>query len=311
MKNISTIKLVGILVVLLIIYAATEFFSSTGRSRQFREELVSIDVDEITKVEITNGGSIVSTSKSEEGWTVSTDGGVEYKAEEDRVKSSLSSLQTIKPSRVASRNPEKWQEFEVDSSGTRVEVYEGNDKVLDIILGRFGMQGQQQFFSYVRLWEDNNVYVADNFMGFSVPTDESSYRNQQFIEFNQDSVNTVKFLYPADSSFILSKSIDGTWTSEGFMPDSSKTAQYFAGISKLNSSKFENEVNISGLSPTFQVIIELLGEESIELGAIALTDSTYLMITSQNGEAKFEDESLFEKVFRNKSSFYPEMFNDE
>jgi hypothetical protein len=311
MKKISTIKLLGLLVILVLVYASTEFFSSTGRSRQFREELVSIDTEKVTEVQITKGANTIRITVSEERWKVSTNEGIEYEAQEDRIMSSLSSIQTIKPSRVASRNPEKWQEFQVDSAGTRVQVFEKGEKSLDIVIGRFGMQGQQQFHSYVRLFDDDNVYVAENFMGFSVPTDEASYRNQMVTSFSRDSVTTLKFVYPADSSFTLQKSINGEWISEGFYPDSTKTAQFFNSLSKLNSAKFNSDDNISGLIPAFQAIIEIMNKEPIVLAAIAKNDSTYIITSSQNAEGRFEDQSLFDKIFKPKSSFYPEIPAEE
>lgn len=306
MKKISTLKLIGLLALLLLVYAATEFFSNTGRSRSFREELVSIEIESVSRVDLTKGANKVIIDKKDEGWTVSTNSVAEYQAEEDKVKNALSSLQTIKPSRVASRNPAKWQEFQVDTSGTRVQVFEGKEKTLDLVIGRFGMQGQQQFHSYVRLFDDDNVYVAENFMGFSVPTDEASYRNQTVTTFNKDSVSTISFLYPADSSFSLQKSINGNWILGELTPDSTKTAQFINALSRLNSSKFENESNISGLAPTYQVTIEIPGKELFEMKAIAKTDSTFIITSSQNQEGQFEDPSLFDKIFKPKSSFHTE-----
>ena len=307
MKKISTLKLLGLLVFLLLVYAATEFFSSSGRSRSFREELVSIDTAAVSRIEITKESETISIIENDEGWKVSTNGGNEYQAQENRIKSTLSSLQTIKPARVASRNPEKWQEFQVDSTGTRVEVFEGGKKALDIMIGRFGMQGQQKFYSYVRLFDDDNVYVAENFMGFSVSTDEESYRIQTVSTFNRDSVNAIRFIYPADSSFSVQKSLSGNWISESFTPDSTKTLQFINALSRLNSAKFDNETNITGINPVFSTIVEIPGRESIELSAIAKNDSTYIITSSQNQEGRFEDISLFEKIFKPKSSFYIEV----
>jgi hypothetical protein len=306
MKKISTLKLIGLLALLLLIYAATEFFSNTGRSQSFRKELVSIDVVSVSRVELTKGANNIVIDKKDEGWKVSTNSAAEYQAEEDKIKNALSSLQTIKPSRVASRNPEKWQEFQVDTSGTRVQVFEGKDKTLDLVIGRFGMQGQQKFHSYIRLYDDDNVYVAENFMGFSIPTDEASYRNQTVTSFNKDSVSTIRFIYPADSSFSIQKSINGNWISGELTPDSSKTAQFINALSRLNSSKFENESSISGLAPTYQVVIEIPEKDLYEIKAIAKTDSTFIIASSQNQEGQFEDPSLFDKIFKSKSSFLPE-----
>lgn len=304
MKKITTTKLLGLLVFLLLVYAGTEFFSSTGRSRSFRDELISFAPEKVSRIQITKGGSNTLLSKSEQEWQVSEDDSKSYKAQEDRIQSMLSSLQTVKPSRVASRNPEKWQEFQVDSAGTRVQVFEGKKKVLDIVLGRFGMQGQQQFYSYVRLFEEDNVYVADNFMGFSVSTDVANYRNQTVATFNKDSVNSIRFHYPGDSSFSLQMSISGNWISETFTPDSVKIAQFIGTLSRLTSSKFENNLNLSGLEAQYTTIVEIEGKDPIELQAIVQNDSTFIVTSNQNEEGQFNDPSLFEKIFKAKSSLY-------
>ena len=304
MKKITTTKLLGLLVILLLVYAGTEFFSNTGRSRSFREELVSIDAEAVSKIQITKQSKITLLNLVSEGWQASENGGKVYQAQEDRVKSMLSSLQTIKPSRIATRNVEKWKEFQVDSTGTRVEVFEGKKKILDIVLGRFGMQGQQQFYSYVRLFDENNVYVADNFMGFSISTDLASYRNQALTTFSKDSVNSVKFIYPGDSSFSLEKSISGKWISHELTPDSAKTAQFLNVLGRLNSSKFENETDISRLKAKYTTIIEVPGKDPIELKAMAKNDSSFIITSSMNQEGQFQDPSLFDKIFKAKSSFY-------
>jgi hypothetical protein len=303
MKKISTLKLLGLLAILVLIYAATEFFSNTGRSKSFRQELVAIDTAAVSRVEIDKDGTSLEIYAEGKSWKVSSNKGRLYNAEDERVKGMLSSLQTIKPSRIASRNKEKWQEFQVDSTGTRVKVFENKKKTLDLVIGRFAVKGQQQFYSYVRLFDEDNIYVADNFMGFSVPTDENSYRNQTITNINRDSISAVRFEYPADSSFSLTKSIRGKWLSESFEPDSTKSQQFINSLSRLSSSKFDNESNVAGLTPLFNVVIDISDQASVELNAFAKTDSTYLLISSQNQGGQFDDLSIFDRIFKSRSDF--------
>ena len=82
----------------------------------------------------------------------------------------LSTLTTIEPSRIASRSDSKWKDYAVDSAGTRVKVYQGSELVTDIVLGRFGVEGQRSFYTYVRLSEDEDTYVANDFMKMSIST---------------------------------------------------------------------------------------------------------------------------------------------
>ena len=70
----------------------------------------------------------------------------------------LIQLSEIKANSVAAQDESKWKELQVDSSGTRVKVYEGNDNTLDIVLGKFAYQQPRTMLTYVRVKGDNDVY---------------------------------------------------------------------------------------------------------------------------------------------------------
>ncbi len=305
MKKVTTLRLIILLGILLLIYAGTEYFSNTGRSKSLRDALVEIDTASVTRTQITKDGNTITLSKVTDGWEVSGSQNT-YTAVPNRVKGVFSTLQTIKPGRVATRDPAKWKDFQVDTTGTRVEIFEDEDKTLDIVLGRFGMQGQQRFHTYVRLFEDNEVYVADNFMSFSISTDVSSYRNQVLVEFNRDSVESIHFIYPGDSSFQLVRSIDGQWLADAIPADSAETVRYISSISRLSSGKFDNETDPDMLGkPVYQAIVNIMNEDPADIRAWLRPDSTIVITSSQNMEGVFSDLSLKDKIFKSKYEFLP------
>ncbi|MCH8233638.1 MAG: DUF4340 domain-containing protein [Bacteroidetes bacterium] len=305
MKKVTTLRLIILLGILLLIYAGTEFFSNSGRSKSLREELVDIDTTKVTLVQITRDGNTITLSKVADGWEVSGSDNT-FTAVASRVKNAISTLQTIKPGRIATRDPGKWKEFQVDTTGTRVEIFEDKDKTLDIVLGRFGMQGQQRFHTYVRLHEDNEVYVADNFISFSVSTDVSSYRNQMLVEFQRDSVESIHLIYPEDSSFQLVRSLDGKWLVDAAPADSAETTRYLNSISRLSSSKFDNETDPETLGePVYKAIINIMNQVPVEIRAWLKPDSTFVITSSQNIEGVFSDISLTDKLFKPKYGFLP------
>ncbi len=299
MKKGTTLRLILLLVVLLLIYAGVEFFSSTGRSKSLRKELVSIDTVSVTRLIITKENITTSLSKTNDQWEVS-DGEKSFSAETSRVIGSLMSIQTIQPSRIATRNPDKWKEFQVDSSGTRIEIYDGDKKSLDIVLGRFGMRGQQQFFTYVRLFEDNDVYVANNFMTFSIPTDAAGFRNQTLTSISKDSISAIRFHYPSDSSFLLEKNLEDKWVIGNIEADSAATHDYLQMISRLNSSKFDNDQSTSIFdNPEYEITILLKSGTPINIRSVRL-DNNVLLQSDINPEAIVSDPELFSKIFKNR-----------
>ena len=314
LKNISSIKLIGILAVLVLVYLGFEFFGGKSRSKSFKTELVEIDTAKVSKLVIEAKGESLELLKENNAWKVSIGGGKYAVAQNSDVKSTLNSLLTIKPSRIAAKNPEKWKDYQVDSAGTRIQAFEGTKNTLDLVIGQFGfdqqsMQQQQQqqmmggrggmpqFYTYVRLENEDEVYVADNFMGMSINTDASGYRNKQLLSLTTDSIFQIQFNYPADSGFVLSK-VDSTWSIFGSQPDSAATASYLSDIRYVNSPNFVDDVPASALvSPTVSMNIKQNGQGDIMVKAFQHPIHKWIINSSENPIAYFADEELVKKLF--------------
>ena len=311
LKNISSIKLLGVLVILILIYLGFEFFGGKSRSKSFRSELVEIDTAKVTKVLIEAKGENLELVKENNAWKVSIGDGKYADAQTSSVKSTLGSLLSIKPSRIAAKDPAKWKDYQVDSAGTRVQVFEGDKNTLDLIIGRFGFnqqamqqqqqmmggRGMQQFFSYVRLNNEDMVYVADNFMGMSINSEASGYRNKQLLSLTTDSIASIQFNYPADSAFVLNKE-DSTWNIFGNPADSASVASYLSGIRYVSNSNFVDDVPPTALvSPTISMSIKQNGKADIEIKAYQHPEYKWIVHSSANPASYFGDESLIEKLF--------------
>jgi hypothetical protein len=311
LKNISTVKMIAVLGLLVLVYLGFEFFGGESRSKSFKAEIVEIDTSKVTKVMIASKGETLELLKEAGNWKVSIADGKFAAAQKQSVKSTLGSLLTIKPSRVAAKDPAKWKEYQVDSAGTRVQVYEGSKNTLDLVIGRFGFNqqamqqqqmmggrgGMQQFFSYVRLSDYDEVYVVDQFMGMSINADASSYRNSQLLSLTTDSISSIQFNYPADSAFVLSK-VDSVWTVFGSAADSASVAGYLSGIRYVNNSNFVDDVPPTALvSPTVSLRISHGGRADIEVKAYQHPEYKWIVHSSENPESYFGDETLIEKLF--------------
>ncbi len=302
-KNISTIKLAGILIGLVVIYFAVDYFGGKERSKSFRENLVEIDTAKVSRVEIESKGKTLELVRENNKWKTAIGEGKYAPATSRSVHQMLGSLLRIKPSRLAAKDPSKWKEYQVDSSGTRVKVYEGEKPALDLVIGRFGIQGQREFFTYVRLSGEDQVYAADNFMGISFGTDPADYRNKQLLTLTTDSLVQIRFEYPADSAFTLTK-MDNQWELGSRQLDSATVAKYFSDIRYINSSGFVDDVPPGALeSPAFSIVFKENGGKEISVQAYQHPTHKWILHSSLNPESYFSDEKAFEKLVRNKSSF--------
>lgn len=315
LKNISSIKLLGILAVLVLVYLGFEFFGGKSRSKSFKENIVEIDTAKVSRLVIAAKGESLELKKEGNGWKVSVGGGKYAEAILASVKNTINSLTTVKPSRIATKDPEKWEEFQVDSAGTRVQVFEGDKNTLDLIIGRFGfnqeaMQQQQmmggrggmnQFYTYVRLESDKEVYVADNFMGMSLSPEASSYRNKSLLSITTDSLTEIRLSYPADSSFNMAK-VDSLWVIDGVLTDSAATTSFLSDIRYVNNSNFVDDVPAEALvSPTYTLTLKQSSKPDIVVKAFQHPVHQWIINSSENPASFFADSKIVEELFVGKA----------
>jgi hypothetical protein len=199
------------------------------------------------------------------------------------------------------KDPSKWKEYQVDSAGTRVQVFEGKNKSLDLMIGRFGVQGQRSFFTYVRLYEENEIYAADNFMGISFGTTASDYRDTQIVSFTTDSLAEIRFNYPGDSAFTLQRA-DSVWIVGNQLADSTGTADYFSDVRYINNPGFVDDVPASALvSPTMSVVIRERHRPEITVKAFQHPVHQWVIHSSLNPDNYFSHDKIFNEIFVPKS----------
>ncbi|MGK7394533.1 MAG: DUF4340 domain-containing protein [Candidatus Cyclobacteriaceae bacterium M3_2C_046] len=317
-KKISNITLIGILVALVLLYLGIQFLGKSDRSKSFREELVEIDTSKVTELVIQADTNAVHLIRQEGDWKIKLASGKMVDAEDQDVISTLNNLLTIKPSRIATRSEEKWSDYQVDTAGTQIQIYEGKHKTLDLIVGRFGInqsamqqqqqqaymgRGMQQFYTYVRLAEEEEVYAADDFMGMSLSTQASNYRNTQLISFTLDSLTQVSYQYPADSSFALRKADSGQWVIQAETADSAAVADYLRNVRYQNATNFADELEASDLAtPDYQMTLEIKGEENVQVEAFRHPRYNWVIHSSLNPDNYFADQQgeIIQKIFTGK-----------
>ena len=297
LKKISSLHLLGILAVLILIYFGMEYFGGKSRSKSFREELVEIDTAKVSKILIDSQGEMLDLNKEQGQWKVSIGNGNYAGAQNSSIRNALSSLERIKPSRIVAKDPSKRKEYQVDSAGTRVQVFEGNDASLDLVIGRFGVQGQRSFFTYVRLYDENEIYAADNFMGISFGTEASDYRNKQVLSVTTDSISEIRFNYPGDSAFIL-QNANSLWVVGTQTADSASIASYLSDIRYVNNSEFIDDVPATALvSPTLSMVITEKNKPEITVKAFQHPIHKWIINSSLNPDSYFSGEEIFSELF--------------
>ena len=304
-RKVSNLSLIIIFVVIALIYVSIRVFRHTGRSSSFKAKLVQIDTSDVSKIMVDRKGTHFEVYKDDNGmWKVTLPKlNKTAEATASSVKNSLEGLLSIEPGRIVTRDPSKWSEYQVDTSGTRVRVYEGPKNTLDLIIGKFGVQGRQSFYTYVRLNDDNTVYSADNFMGMSYFSGPDSFRNNRFLQINPDSVRQISFTYPADTSFTLNNP-DSVWYLGSRKADSAKVASYLSQLRYMSNSKYVDDINPAALNqPLFTEAIAFKGLKSITINAYQNPKYGLILHSEFNPNNYFSDSTLVKRIFKGKSEF--------
>jgi len=254
-----------LIIALLALVGAYVFITSADKKkgeRNFKTELVDIDIDNATKVVIKSAKNDTPLELNKEGdnWMVTLEDGSKVQAMDNAVESTFKELEGIKTSQLAAKSTDKWAEYKVDDQGTNVEVYEGSNKALDIIIGKFdidpqslqqqggqfGGQSQPKFTSYVRLQGENEVFAVKGFYESLNSQTADNYRDKAMFKANREDISKVNFNY-TDSAYQLVLA-DSLWIINDKPADSTKVAQYLNTLSTITGSQFLNKPSGSSIA---------------------------------------------------------------
>ena len=307
-NKISSKTLAVIFVVLLVLAAIYIYYDSSREERSFKRDIVNIDTAKVTSLSIypkANNHKEVKIFKQGNNWEVQLTNNNSVPAENTKIKNIIYQLSEIKANGVAAQDESKWSEFKVDTSGTRVKVFEGNDNILDIIIGKFSYQQPRTMVTYVRVKGDKNVYETNGFLEFSFNQKPDYFRNNTIVNDDMSHWNRLTFTYPAGNSFQLVKDTTNHWNINKIKIDSVKTANFLRTLSHLSGSDFVDNPDESLLSKAAYTLT--IGSSA--LGAVnisAYIDSTnYIIHSSQNPDAYFNGNknNLKGKIFVGENYF--------
>jgi hypothetical protein len=299
-------KILGIIFGVLLLAAIFLFLFDGGKNeRTFRDVLVNIDTSAVTEILIypkSQNHKEVKLYKGENEWRVTLPSGGSAQVTNQRIRDLFTQLEAIKPKRLAARDESKWNELQVDSTGSRVKVFQGSQLSLDLVIGRFSFQQPRTMNTFVRLYNDKDVYEVDGFLDMTFNQGANIFRDGTVIKSDYNTWQQFQFTYPSDSSFQLIKS-GNSWLLNGKATDSLKTANYLNRLANLSNNSFVDNVKIDPSStPAYSLNITTSDLKFIEIKGYQ--DSTsFLIHSSQNPEAWFEGSSLSKNIFVGKSSF--------
>jgi hypothetical protein len=263
MKKINNKTLIGILIGLAAIFALSRAFRSSRLQSNLRTELLSIDTASVTKVLLypaAEKSKEIQMTREGKKWSAKLDSRSAV-TEQGSVNNALSTFVKLKPLRLVTKKKEKWGEYSVADSGTRVKVFKGEEVVADVHVGRvgFNQSSDGQFspnsvFTYVRLTNENEVYAVEGFLESSFNRSYNDWRDKSFLRLKKDLITEVQFNYPADSGFVVTKK-DRIWWIGNEQADSLKVNNFLSQLEFKNANAFADDF----LGGRADVVVQIKG----------------------------------------------------
>lgn len=309
MFKMSSKTLLIVFLLMLVLAVVFIYYDSTHEERTFEKDIVNIDTAKVTSIllypKVTNHKE-VKIFKEGNYWHVRLDNNKNTSADEAKVRELLNQLLRVKASSLAAKDESKWNEYQVDSTGTRIKIFEGNKNTLDLIIGKFTFRQPRTMASYVRLKGDKYVYEVENFMDFAFNRKPNEFRVNKIVGDDYTHWKKLTFSYPADSSFQMVKDTSDYWTISNIRTDSAKTIDFLRTLSNTTSNEFIDDPDQTLLlKPAYTLTIESSAIGSIVVQAFA--DTAQMIIrSSQNSEAYFDGKAnaLWKKIYPGKNQFF-------
>ncbi len=318
--NIKVLGVIFITLLCVVIVAIVMDKKGGNKSADLRKANINqVDTAKITEIIISRfEEEDISIKIESNGWKVSS-GDIIFPASQNVVKGMLQDLANIKVERIASKSKEKWGNYRVsDSTGTHVQVKEGDDITADIVVGRFSYQqmpqnqmmgqyggGQNMKFStFVRKYDEETVYMIDGMMSMNFNVKLNDLRNKQITSIQKTAIRNISFKYHADSSFTLTKK-DNSWMINRKKADSAAVAKYLNTISSLRGNYFVDGFTPSG-NASFSVSVSGDNFTPVSIQAFPADTVNKFAIQSSDNPSSFYSGfkgNLFDRIFVKTSDF--------
>ena len=297
-KSNNTILLVA-LIVLLGGYVLSRVFRSPSLESNLNEHLLTLDTSMISAIHINPASAKgeIKLVRSGRNWEAQFNQSTS-KVDIAQVKNALRSIREIHPERLVTRKKEKCQDYNVDTTGTNVKVYIGQNDPTEFWVGKASGGG-----TTVRLEGEDNVYEVKESLESSFNKPFSGWRDKTFLRVNPDAISKVIFEYPADSSFVLEKT--GTkWIIGNSAADSTKVRTYLNRFRSQNLSEFADNFKSENL-PVWVVTLYNNSTKTIELKGWNTEDNRWVVTSSIQPGVYFESDntSLMDQLFAGKKRF--------
>ncbi len=201
----STLVLGGVFVVLLAIaFVVLQKPGEQSRSSAAAGTLLRIDSVAVDRIELRNPSSRIVLEKKGAEWYVTQP--LSAHADQTAVASLIGVCRELRSLGVVSGRPDKHGVFQVDSTGTRVTVYEKGAETASFIVGKAGSTYAD---TYLRLAHSNDVLQVSGLPGDRINRPLRDWRDRTITRVPRETIRQISYQY-GDTTFVVALK-DSVW----------------------------------------------------------------------------------------------------
>ena len=271
MKRTTWILVGTVLVLAVITYVVMRQPGEVSTTEGSGTMLVSYDSASVDKIEINAAGSSIVLEKQGNGWMLTSP--LRYRADQNVVTAAAGKGKSIEVKNVVSSNPEKQGLFQVDSSGTLVQMFAAGNVVAAF---RVGKPSPSYTETYVRKEGTNDVYLADGMFSYTFTHPPKDWRDKSIYKSESDLIRSVTYKY-GDTTFTLAMN-DSLWRLNGDSVSQTTVRSMLGSLANLQADDFVDSALTA--APTHVALIDVDGTQL--RFCQGKTTGTYLVQSSQS-----------------------------
>jgi hypothetical protein len=294
----QTLWLIFILVILVLIYLFGKGFSPKLEKAE-KSGFAKFDTLGITKICINSSETEkdVTLEKVDDKWFVKKP--IDYFADKKTIERVIEQINDLKFEGIISENPEKQGKFQVDSTGTQVQIFKDDNIVLDFILGK---TDQNYSHTFLRESESNKVYSVAGNLSYIFNKKVDQWRDKVIVDIPKDEIDYIEVSY-ADTTVYFTF-VDTVWyvrqDDKEIEAETSKLSSILNAFSPMRTTKFQDEpININWDKPDETVIITLVDGTRYNIKFIK-KDDREVYIKASNKDNIFISSSYMMRRFHKK-----------
>jgi hypothetical protein len=221
---------------------------------------IKIDPEKVTRVTIRRPGESVELERAGSEWKLTKP--VTYPANGDLVQGMLKQVEELNLEDVISKSPASRATYQVDSTGTTVELWTGDKRALGMVVGKSSSDWTHTF---VRYSDRNEVYRADGVIAYSFNRKGDEWRDKTIFKLEPKNIQQIHLDYPKEKQSIALVRADSThWkvqegSAAAAAADSGTAARLVANVARLLTVGFATPAEAAGKDfgqPDFRLAVQ-------------------------------------------------------